>query len=202
MRFTLKQLEYFVAAGEAGSITFAAEKVNISQPSVSAAIAHLEAEFGVQLFIRHHAQGLSLTPAGQRFLLEARSLLAHADDLQQSARGLADELSGELDVGCFITFALLIFLFALPLFVLTRVFAFIPGGRFIRSVLAFVLSGLWGGVKWGWRTLQLPTLYQSDAAALFETTVPALVEEVIRRAREGQARREGAPARHEFLPGY
>jgi len=62
MIFTLKQLEYFVAAGERGSITFAAEKVNISQPSISAAITHLEAEFGVQLFIRHHAQGLSLTP--------------------------------------------------------------------------------------------------------------------------------------------
>lgn len=58
MRFTLKQLEYFVAAGEQGSITFASEKVSISQPSISAAISHLEAEFGVQLFIRHHAQGL------------------------------------------------------------------------------------------------------------------------------------------------
>src|SRR3954463_9605908 len=38
MRFTLKQLEYFVAAGDRGSITIAAEQVNISQPSISAAI--------------------------------------------------------------------------------------------------------------------------------------------------------------------
>jgi hypothetical protein len=50
------------AAGETGSITLASERVYISQPSISTAISHLERELGVQLFIRHHAQGLSLTP--------------------------------------------------------------------------------------------------------------------------------------------
>ena len=39
--------------------------------SVSAAIAHLEQAFGLQLFLRHHAQGLSLTPAGLREVPEA-----------------------------------------------------------------------------------------------------------------------------------
>jgi DNA-binding transcriptional LysR family regulator len=108
MQFTLKHLRYFVAAAERGSVTAAARAIHVSQPSISEAIAHLEAVFDLQLFLRHHAQGLSLTPAGQRLLLEARSLLAHADDLQQSARGLADALAGELDVGCFITFASLL----------------------------------------------------------------------------------------------
>jgi DNA-binding transcriptional LysR family regulator len=60
-RFAQRQLAYFVAAGEAGGITLASERVHISQPSISAAITQLEHEFGVQLFIRHHAQGLSLT---------------------------------------------------------------------------------------------------------------------------------------------
>lgn len=108
MQFTLKHLRYFVAAAERGSVTAAARTIHVSQPSISEAVAHLEDSFDLQLFIRHHAQGLSLTPAGQRFLLEARSFLAHADDLQQSARGLADALAGELDVGCFITFASLL----------------------------------------------------------------------------------------------
>jgi DNA-binding transcriptional LysR family regulator len=108
MQFTLKHLRYFVAAAEHGSVTAAARAIHVSQPSISEAIAHLEAVFDLQLFLRHHAQGLSPTPAGQRFLLEARSLLAHSDDLQQSARGLADALAGELDVGCFITFASLL----------------------------------------------------------------------------------------------
>jgi DNA-binding transcriptional LysR family regulator len=103
MRFTLKQLEYFVAAGERGSITFAAEKVNISQPSISAAITHLEAEFGVQLFIRHHAQGLSLTPEGMRMLRDARALLRQAEELQSVAGELSELVSGPLAIGCLVT---------------------------------------------------------------------------------------------------
>lgn len=103
MRFTLKQLEYFVAAGERGSITFASEKVNISQPSISAAITHLEAEFGVQLFIRHHAQGLSLTPEGVRLLRDARALLRQAEELQSVAGELAEQVSGPLSTGCLVT---------------------------------------------------------------------------------------------------
>jgi len=105
MSFTLKQLRYFAAAAEHGSVTAAARAIRVSQPSISEAIAHLERAFDLQLFIRHHAHGLSLTPAGRRFLLEARGFLAHAGDLHQSAEGLADALAGELDVGCFITFA-------------------------------------------------------------------------------------------------
>lgn len=108
MQFTLKHLRYFVAAAERGSVTGAARAIHVSQPSISEAIAHLEAVFDLQLFLRHRAQGLSPTPAGRRLLLEARSLLAHADELQQSARGLADALAGDLDVGCFITFASLL----------------------------------------------------------------------------------------------
>jgi len=105
MQFTLKQLRYFVAAAEQASVTGAARAIHVSQPSISAAIAQIEDRFELQLFVRHHAQGLSLTPAGRRFLLEARGLLGHAAELQQSALGLADELAGPLDVGCFITFA-------------------------------------------------------------------------------------------------
>jgi DNA-binding transcriptional LysR family regulator len=103
--FSLKSLLYFVTAADKGSITAAANALNISQPSITAAVAQLENTFGVQLLVRRHAQGVSLTPAGRRFVAEARSLLAHADELKQSARQLGGGLSGELDVGCFITFA-------------------------------------------------------------------------------------------------
>ena len=61
MRYTLRQIEYFVATAEAGSITLAAERIHVSPPSISAAISQLEAELGAQLFLRRHAQGLSLT---------------------------------------------------------------------------------------------------------------------------------------------
>lgn len=105
MRFTLRQLGYFVAAGETGSVTRAAEQVNISQPSISAAISHLETEFGVQLFVRHHAQGLSLTPAGQRLLVAAKDALRTSYNLYNVANAAADAIAGPINVGSFRTFA-------------------------------------------------------------------------------------------------
>ncbi|RJF86656.1 LysR family transcriptional regulator [Oleomonas cavernae] len=105
MRFTLRHLEYFVAAGETGSITLASERINISQPSISTAISHLEAELGVQLFVRHHAQGLSLTPAGRRLLREAKHLLDQANGLYDVASEVTEEVRGPLAVGCMLTLA-------------------------------------------------------------------------------------------------
>lgn len=105
MRFTLKQLEYFVAAGETGSITRAAERVSISQPSISTAIAQLEKELNAQLFIRHHAQGLSLTPVGRTLLAEARRVLENAETLYGVASEANEDLRGSLSLGCLITIA-------------------------------------------------------------------------------------------------
>ena len=108
MTFTLKHLAYLVAAAEEGSVTGAARRLNVSQPSISAAIAQFEERFGLTLFVRHHAQGLSPTPAGRRLVVEARTLLAHAEELRLGALGLGEGLRGELDVGCFLTFAPLV----------------------------------------------------------------------------------------------
>jgi DNA-binding transcriptional LysR family regulator len=105
LRFTLRQLAYFVAAGETGSITQASGRVNISQPSISTAIAQLEAEFGVQLFVRHHAQGLSLTKAGERMLQAAKALLEQAEGLEGIADAIATQLTGPLHIGAFETIA-------------------------------------------------------------------------------------------------
>jgi len=105
IQYTLRQATYFVAAADHGSIAEAAKSLNISQPSVSSAIAKLEDLLGIQLFIRHHAQGVSLTPAGQRMMVEMRALLAHAGDVRNSAELLGKEVSGAFDVGCFLTIA-------------------------------------------------------------------------------------------------
>ena len=61
LRFTLRQLEYFVAVGECGSIAQAAERLNISSPSISTAISQVEAEF--QGFL----QELSTVPANAEY---------------------------------------------------------------------------------------------------------------------------------------
>ncbi|MEI9400811.1 LysR family transcriptional regulator [Mesorhizobium argentiipisi] len=105
LRFTLRQLEYFVAVGEAGSIAKAAEQVNVSPPSISASIAQLEAEFGVQLFVRKHSHALALTAGGRLLLKEAARLLNDADALHDIAGDIAEKVRGPLAIGCLLTFA-------------------------------------------------------------------------------------------------
>jgi DNA-binding transcriptional LysR family regulator len=105
LNLTLVQLRYFVAAAELGSMTGASKQLMVAQSALSAAVAHVERELGVQLLVRHHAKGLTLTGAGERFLVEAKDLLAHAAEVADSGRGLAASLTGELSVGCFITVA-------------------------------------------------------------------------------------------------
>ncbi len=105
MRFTLRQLEYFVATCDAGSVTEAALNIPVAQSSVSTAIAQLESALGVQLLIRHHAQGVSTTPAGRQFLIHARALLMQADELERLASELTDDISGTLELGCLVSLA-------------------------------------------------------------------------------------------------
>lgn len=101
--FTLKQLRYFVAVAEHGSVTAASESLYVSQPCVSAAVAQLEQMLEVQLLIRRKARGVELTPAGRSLLVSARELLKHADDVVTQGRELNHSLAGTLDVGFFHT---------------------------------------------------------------------------------------------------
>ena len=105
LRFTLRHLEYLVAVGECGSIALAAEKVNVSSPSISAAISQLEAEFGLALFVRKHAHGLSLTQGGKQFMAQAKQVLNEAGKLNELANQITGKVRGPLSVGCLVTFA-------------------------------------------------------------------------------------------------
>ncbi|WP_256987980.1 LysR family transcriptional regulator [Bordetella genomosp. 9] len=105
LHYSLRQLRYFVAAAETLSFTAAAKALHISQPSMSTALAELESSFGVQLFIRHHASGLSLTQAGQEMLGRARALLKNAEELQNAARDIDAGLSGDIALGCLTSLA-------------------------------------------------------------------------------------------------
>ncbi|WP_296221189.1 LysR family transcriptional regulator [Pseudomonas sp. UBA2684] len=103
--YTLRQLKYFVTTVEAGSVAEASRKLYIAQPSISTAIKGLEESFGVQLFIRHHAQGVSLTPSGARFYRKAQELLRMAHEFEQNALADNDIVAGQIDIGCFETVA-------------------------------------------------------------------------------------------------
>ncbi|UCJ16943.1 LysR family transcriptional regulator [Pseudomonas sp. MM211] len=103
--YTLRQLKYFVTTVEAGSVAEASRQLYIAQPSISTAIKGLEESFGVQLFIRHHAQGVSLTPSGARFYEKAQQLLRMAREFEQNALADNDIVAGQIDIGCFETVA-------------------------------------------------------------------------------------------------
>src|SRR3979411_732704 len=75
----LRHLRYFVAVGEEGSLTLAAEKrLHTAQPSLSRQIRDLEYEVGVQLMSRS-VHGIELTAAGKAFLDHARLALTQAE---------------------------------------------------------------------------------------------------------------------------
>jgi DNA-binding transcriptional LysR family regulator len=105
VRYSLRQLEFFVAVADAGSISGGAERCGASQAGVSLAIRDLERHLGVPLLTRRRAKGAVLTEAGHRVLLDARRLLGGADELQAIAAAGDNEISGSLSVGCYSTLA-------------------------------------------------------------------------------------------------
>jgi DNA-binding transcriptional LysR family regulator len=105
LRYSLRQLEYLLAVADAGTVAGAARRLGVAQPTVSASVAKLEDQIGVQLLIRHHAQGVSLTPAGAGIVREARQLVRQAKDLQAHAGAAGEAMEGDLGVGAFLSLA-------------------------------------------------------------------------------------------------
>ena len=79
---TLQQLTYIKMTAECGNITEAAEKLFISQPSLSAAIHNLEKEMGVTIFVRSK-KGVVLTREGEEMLSYAGMLLEQVDIMKE-----------------------------------------------------------------------------------------------------------------------
>ena len=98
MAFTLRQLQFFVAAAEAGSVSGAARALSISQSSVTEAIRTLEDDLGVILFDRQ-ARGLLITHKGSAFLRHARQILADVATARTAFRDEAEAASGRLSLG-------------------------------------------------------------------------------------------------------
>jgi DNA-binding transcriptional LysR family regulator len=93
----LRQMQYFVAIAEDGSISRSAQRLLVAQPSLSAQIKSLEAELGGALFERI-PKGVRLTAAGKAFLPEARAAITHAASATRNARSVLGLDGGELEV--------------------------------------------------------------------------------------------------------
>jgi DNA-binding transcriptional LysR family regulator len=98
MAFTLRQLQFYVAAAEAGSVSGAARALSISQSSVTEAILSLEGDLGVTLFDRQ-ARGLLITHKGSAFLRHARKILSEVATARTAFHDEAETASGRLSLG-------------------------------------------------------------------------------------------------------
>jgi DNA-binding transcriptional LysR family regulator len=135
-------VEYVVAAVDHGGFTRAARELHVSQPSLSGGIATLERELGVTLFHRL-GRRVTLTSAGEAFLSPARRLLREAASARDAAAGVAELVSGRLDVVSLPTLAVE------PLAPLVGAFRLLHPGVVVhvvepedqRDVLALVLDG-------------------------------------------------------------
>ena len=83
---TLTQLKYIVETAKAGTISRAAEKLYISQPSLTAAIRELEHEFGITIFQRTN-KGILLTSEGEEFLGYARQVITQTSLMEERYSG-------------------------------------------------------------------------------------------------------------------
>ncbi|WP_084166361.1 LysR substrate-binding domain-containing protein [Stutzerimonas azotifigens] len=98
-------LRTLVAVSETGSITAAADRVGRSPGAVSATVQQFEEELGIQVFVRKPAKGMAVTSYGKLLVLEAKGLLAHADEFRSIAGALGSSLHGDITVGCFTNLA-------------------------------------------------------------------------------------------------
>jgi DNA-binding transcriptional LysR family regulator len=98
MAFTLRQLQFFIAAAEQGSVSGAARALSISQSSVTEAIRALEEDLGVTLFERR-ARGLALTHMGSLFLRHAAQIMGDVSIARRAFREDSAEAGGSLSLG-------------------------------------------------------------------------------------------------------
>lgn len=100
MRFTLRQLDVFLATARSGNISRAAEKLNISQSAASSSLKELERQYDIMLFDRV-GKRLVLNDLGRAIRPRAEALLDQARDLEQDLWQHSD--LGALTVGATLT---------------------------------------------------------------------------------------------------
>jgi len=98
MAFSLRQVRYFIAVADNGSVTGAAQQLSVSQSTVTEAVKGLEDELGVKL-IERQARGVALSYKGQQFLRHAHRIMAEVSDAQSALRGEEAPLVGSLQLG-------------------------------------------------------------------------------------------------------
>jgi DNA-binding transcriptional LysR family regulator len=94
----LRHLRYFVAVAESLNFTKAAVRLHLAQPSLTRQIQNLEEEIGVRLLERSKKH-VALTEEGTAFLVDARRMIALAEESIRAVQRLSRGETGQLNVG-------------------------------------------------------------------------------------------------------
>lgn len=94
-----RQLKYILTIAEEGNITTAAQKLYISQPSLSCLLASVEKELGIALFDRS-VSPISITYAGECYVDAARRILSIKRELELQIDDIKDCEKGRISIGC------------------------------------------------------------------------------------------------------
>lgn len=140
---TLQQIRYLCEVARRGlSVSDAASALHTSQPGISKQILALEAELGVQVFVRRGKRLVEITPAGKRLVELGERVLADAGNLKRAALDLQDEAVGEMVIATTHTQARYLLPKVIPVFLkrFPKVSLFIHQGNPMQ-VAAEVASG-------------------------------------------------------------
>ena len=93
-----RELTYITTIADCGSVTEAAKRLYISQPSLSYILAKVEEDLGVKLFDRKTSP-LTLTYAGERYVATARTILSLSGNLRRELKDIGVGARGEIRIG-------------------------------------------------------------------------------------------------------
>lgn len=110
---TLTELKYIVMLAEEKHFGRAAERSNVSQPTLSVAVKKLEDELGAAIFERSKSS-VYITPLGEQIIDQARRVLDQANMIKELASSGKDQLHGPVKVGAIFTIAPYLFPYMIP----------------------------------------------------------------------------------------
>jgi DNA-binding transcriptional LysR family regulator len=99
-----RRLSYFLAVVDEGTVTEAAKRLHVAQPSLSQAVRALESELGAELFYRV-GRGLRLSAAGEAFVGPARQVLRAIEEARDAITGVVELRTGRLELAALATLA-------------------------------------------------------------------------------------------------
>jgi DNA-binding transcriptional LysR family regulator len=99
-----RRIRYFLAVVDEGSVTRAAARLRVAQPSLSQALRAFESELGVQLFHRV-GRGLRLSTAGEALIGPARQIQRAIDEARHAITGVLELKTGTLEIAALATLA-------------------------------------------------------------------------------------------------